>query len=160
MNPLTPILWFAPAYIANASATLSKLLPKTTPIDGRKTFIDGRRLLGDGKTVEGFFIGTISGTVFGSLILRYFGLGGFYEAFLLSFGALTGDLIGSFVKRRVGLERGEEAPIIDQIDFIFGAFLLLPPPPEWGIIIIVVTPVLHRLANIIGYLLGVKDEPW
>ena len=160
MNVLFSILWFTPAYVANAAATLSKFFQSTHPIDAGKNFTDGRRILGDGKTWEGLMIGTLTGFVLGYPVLYFFGLGTMIDALLLSFGALFGDLVGSFVKRRVGLKRGEEAPLLDQLDFVFGAFLLDPPIPSWAITIIFLTPILHRLANITAYLLGVKDEPW
>ncbi len=160
MNELFSIIWFTPAYVANAAATLSKFLPKTHPIDGGKYCLDGRRILGNGKTWEGLLLGTTLGFVIGYPVLAFFGLGSWSDAFLLSLGALLGDIVGSFVKRRIGLERGEEAPLLDQLDFVFGAFLLDPPLPSWAILILVLTPILHRLANVTAYLLGVKDEPW
>ena len=41
--------------------------------------------------------------------------------FLLGFGALLGDALGSFIKRRMGIGRGKPAPILDQIDFLIVA---------------------------------------
>ncbi len=153
MNYLEPFVWILPAYFSNASATLSKYLKKRHPIDFGREW-KGFRVLGDGKTWEGFFTGVSIGTAVGFL------LGDVYTGFLLSLGAMLGDLIGSFLKRRMGLERGEEAPLLDQLDFLVGAFLLVPPPPEWAVLLIAATPVVHRAASVAGHLWGVKREPW
>jgi len=152
---VNPLLWFLPAYVANASATLSRLLPFQHPVD--MGLFPGGRLLGDGKTFEGLLVGLLMGSATG-LLLEIFGYHTPY--FLLSVGALGGDMVGSFIKRRVGVPRGGDAFPLDQLDFVFGAFLLAPPDPTTALIIIIITPVIHRLANIIGFLIKVKREPW
>lgn len=83
---------------------------------------------------------------------------------LVSLGALVGDLIGSFIKRRLNIARGRPAPFLDQLDFlimaiIFGA-LVIPLPLILMLFLIIVTPIIHLLANIIGYVLRLKREPW
>ena len=153
MNWLDPFLWILPSYVANASATFSKYFPEPHPIDGGR-YLGEERILGDGKTWEGFILGIAAGTLTGLL------MGRFIEGLLMGLGALTGDLVGSFIKRRLGLKRGEEAPLLDQIDFLAGTFLFLPPPPEWGVLLLVITPAIHKTANVIGHLWGVKREPW
>lgn len=86
------------------------------------------------------------------------------KGFLLSLGALTGDLAGSFIKRRLNISRGYPAPGLDQLDFITGAIILSSiiyiPPLEIVITTILVTPAIHLLANIAGYMLKLKREPW
>jgi len=86
------------------------------------------------------------------------------HGFLLSFGALIGDLIGSFIKRRLDLQRGQPAPVLDQSDFVIGAlifsFVEYIPPIEIILILLVLTPMIHLLANMIGYKLKLKREPW
>ncbi len=151
--------WLVPAYVANSSATLSKFFPKRHPVDGGRVWSDGRRILGDGKTWEGLLIGTVVGALVGWPVFALLGLD--YNPILISFGALLGDIVGSFAKRRVGLPRGAEAPLIDQLDFMFGALALGGPvPAAYSALFFLITPVVHRTANIIGYLIGVKNEPW
>jgi CDP-2,3-bis-(O-geranylgeranyl)-sn-glycerol synthase len=89
---------------------------------------------------------------------------------LLACGALLGDLVKSFFKRRLGRERGAKWPIADQYDLVAGAFLLLIMfDLSWLltnvtipvlIFILVLTPVLHRAVNIIGYVFRIKEVPW
>ena len=151
-----------------------------TPIDMGRKFRDGRRILGDGKTIRGFFSGVSGGMITG--IVQYwvenvFNFSVFTTlsfpsflllCFLLSTGALIGDIFGSFVKRRVGLERGKSFPVLDQLGFLVFAFLLASIHPAFralytpDIILtgIIITPVLHLVTNIIAYKLGLKEVPW
>ena len=93
----------------------------------------------------------------------------------LGFACLLGDSTGSFIKRRRGLKREGEvsskAPLLDTLPFAIMVFL-------WGqlflgdslissidlivpmLIIIVITPILHRSFNLIGYAIGWKDVPY
>lgn len=172
-----------PAYMSNPFAAL---LGGGTPMDFGKTLSDKRRIFGDGKTCRGFFGGIIFGVLIGAIQilllnsnlkilnnLPSFGTGSL-DSFIiiasLSIGALLGDLIASFFKRRIGLKRGVSLPLIDHLDFAFGALLLTYlTSPLWFIerftidvviIVIIITPILHLTANIVGYLVGVKKEPW
>jgi len=169
-------LWvMLPAYLPNPVAAA---LGGGRPIDGGRCWRDGRRIFGDGKTVRGFVAGIAGGLVIGLLqifIQSHVGSGLIPEHTLMSItllavGALLGDLAKSFLKRRKGVERGEKWPVADQFDLVIGAFiLLLIFDPKWlfsaitigiAIAILILTPVLHRGTNVIGYVLGIKDVPW
>ncbi|MCQ5340501.1 MAG: CDP-2,3-bis-(O-geranylgeranyl)-sn-glycerol synthase [Candidatus Methanomethylicia archaeon] len=144
-----------PAYIANATPVIFK---GKKPIDFGKNFIDGKRIFGDGKTFEGFISGLFFGTLTGII------MGSPFRGFLLSFGALIGDLIGAFIKRRLGIPRGKPAPLLDQLDFIFGALLLssvfYPIELEIALFIIIITPPIHLISNIFAYLFKLKNYPF
>lgn len=169
-------LWIMlPAYLPNSAAAV---FGGGTPIDLGRTFSDGRRVFGDGKTYRGFFGGVLSGVLVGLveiLAASAFGLDmlprhTILSVILLATGALLGDLIKSFFKRRLGKERGESWIIADQYDLVIGSLLLvLLVYPEWLVEnitlpilvwIIILTPLLHRVVNIIGYYIGVKEVPW
>jgi CDP-2,3-bis-(O-geranylgeranyl)-sn-glycerol synthase len=79
----------------------------------------------------------------------------------MGLGALLGDAIGSFIKRRIGIERGRPAPLLDQLDFVIGALLLSSlvyfESFSMIIVILIITPILHLLSNIFGYLVGFKE---
>jgi len=164
-----------PAYLPNPVAALCG---GGTPIDSGRTFSDGRRLFGDGKTWRGLVLGILAGLLIG---LVQMGAAGAYgldflprqtllSVTLLAAGALLGDLAKSFFKRRLGKERGSKWPVADQYDLVAGAFLLLLVlDPAWlfaevtaasFICILVLTPILHRAVNIIGYRIKVKEVPW
>lgn len=169
-------LWIMiPAYVPNSAAAL---FGGGTPIDLGRTFSDGRRVFGDGKTYRGFFGGVVSGVLVGLIEIwaaTAFSLSAlpqqtFLSVTLLATGALLGDLAKSFLKRRLGKDRGESWFLADQYDLVVGSFLLiLIFDPQWlfgtitlpiAVWIVVMTPLLHRVVNIIGYYIGVKEVPW
>ncbi|MHC1631162.1 MAG: CDP-2,3-bis-(O-geranylgeranyl)-sn-glycerol synthase [Methanotrichaceae archaeon] len=174
---ITAIWLMLPAYLPNNFAVLFGGGP---PLDFGKTFCDGRRILGDGKTFPGTILG-IFGGVGAGLILNFiapsFGLPGFGKGFELilvlmglSFGAILGDIVASFFKRRWGMKRGAPLFLVDQLDFVFGSWVLtLMLAPSWFhenftakiiFIVLIITPVLHRVTNIVGYMIKAKKEPW
>ncbi|MDY6966142.1 MAG: CDP-2,3-bis-(O-geranylgeranyl)-sn-glycerol synthase [Halobacteriota archaeon] len=164
-----------PAYLPNSAAALIK---GELPLDFKKNFIDGRRILGDGKTYRGFIGGTLCGFIIGLIQMisvetyNPFGMPHLevIGILCLSFGAMFGDSAASFIKRRLGLKRGDMFPVVDQLDFVFGAwFICLIFTREWflsvftlDIIIatIVITPIIHIGVNRIAYKMGKKDVPW
>ena len=164
-----------PAYLPNSIAAA---VGGGSPIDRGRNWRDGRRILGDGKTSRGFFGGVAGGIGVGLCQVALVGTGIFsllpahtvLSVILLATGSLLGDMVKSFFKRRQGIERGGEWILVDQYDFLAGALLLtLIFDPLWLlqtitvpllIVIIIITPVLHRTVNIIGYKIGVKKVPW
>lgn len=161
---LAAAIWFIlPAYVANATPVI---LGGGRPIDGGHIFIDGRPIFGPGKTIRGFVSGLVAGFIFGALQGFATSQLHFYSAlgFLLALGALTGDLLGSFIKRRVNLDRGAAAPVLDQLGFVVLALLFATPVfvPSWGVIltILIITPPIHLATNFIGHKLKLKDRPY
>lgn len=158
---LLAVWQFLPAWLANsAPLAISRFVPRTlrVPMDFGLNAGDGNRLLGEGKTVLGFFAGIAAGWIVG-LLQGNASLGA-----LLGLGAMTGDAAGSFVRRRMGLVRGADVPILNQLDFVVGALLFSSLERSWNIIelvaICVLTIPLHRLTNWIAYKAGIKGEPW
>ena len=188
LNAIITVLWImGPAYIANSVAVLTG---GKYPIDQGRTLSDGNRILGDGKTWSGLLGGTLGGIMFGIILDSGDGrmalerLTGEEHVqslwsenpvmvfFLLSFGALFGDVAASFYKRRQNLLRGDKFAILDMYDFIFMSLLLcIIFQRDWLLswildgwaplfTVLIITPFLHRGVNIIGYNIGVKNEPW
>jgi CDP-2,3-bis-(O-geranylgeranyl)-sn-glycerol synthase len=173
-----------PIYVANASAVI---VGGGTPIDLGKTWKDGRRILGDGKTWRGLFAGTFLGMTAGfglAVAASYLSTSPYsflaltnFEGFplmipllfSLCFGALLGDVIESFFKRRIGKDRGQDWIPFDQLDFMVGALLFsfltsellyvlqLTQAPwffvhitSWHILVLLlVTPFIHISANVL-----------
>jgi CDP-2,3-bis-(O-geranylgeranyl)-sn-glycerol synthase len=86
------------------------------------------------------------------------------QVLLVALGALLGDILGTFIKRRIGISRGRPAPVLDQLAFLSVAILfgtIVNPMPLVLIgFLLIVTPAIHLLANAIAYLLRLKDVPW
>ena len=169
-------LWLLlPAYAANGSPPLSRGIH---PLDFKRNFIDGKRILGDGKTFEGTFLGLTAGFLVGALetfsypflnnYLINFNISlppmNLFIGFMISFGALIGDMVASFIKRRFNLPRGADVPLMDQWNFVIGAIVFTFWLTEINIFMIIImfliTPIVHRIANIIAYKIKIKREPW
>lgn len=165
-------LWFIlPAYAANVFPPFMK---GVRPLDFSKN-IGRYRILGDGKTFEGTLAGIAFGVFVGSMQIQFYShfqrLAGVELiqhtlplVFLLSFGAIFGDIIGAFIKRRLGLPRGYPAPLLDQLDFLLFALLLSSAFVRIStgmlVMLLVITPILHKAINIVGYYIKLKKHPW
>lgn len=172
---LVEVIWLAlPAYAANG---LIPLFKGKHPVDGGRKF-RGQPIFGPGKTWEGLFFGSIIGMVIAFIELSAFpylpwGLSleplnivsmSLVLGFLLGFGAVIGDMAGSFIKRRLKFPRGKSAPILDQDDFVLGALvfasLIIAIEIGWVILLLIITPIFHLIASRIGYWTKVKKEPY
>ncbi len=160
------LYYIFPAYCANGAPIL---LGGGRSLDGGKMLSDGRPIFGSHKTWRGFLSGILIGTFVGwaqETLAPNVGLpqGSLVLGIVLSLGALIGDLIGSFIKRRLNLKPGAPLPISDQVDFVLVALLfslpVKPPPLTAALIIIVLTGPVHLLVNVTAYLLRLKETPW
>jgi CDP-2,3-bis-(O-geranylgeranyl)-sn-glycerol synthase len=169
------LLFIFPAYCANA---MPVIFGGGSLIDGGRRFLDGKPIFGSHKTFRGFFAGLVIGTLVG--FVEYFVFEAshrfpvlsvitfspsFLLGFALSLGALIGDLMDSFIKRRLDIPPGSPLPVVDQLDFVLGALLFSLiigelPALHITLIVIIITPPIHLLTNFIAYLLGAKKEWW
>jgi CDP-2,3-bis-(O-geranylgeranyl)-sn-glycerol synthase len=167
------ILFILPAYFANSTPVL---LGGGLPIDLGRKFFDGERLFGDGKTMLGFFAGVSAGFFIGALEAYFIFPMGFViypdqfsfitGGFLLGLGTMTGDLLGSFLKRRMKVKRGRQSLLLDQLSFLIFALLFsLAASPAvlsfWGVLFLfVATYFVHAGANVVANKTGLKKVPW
>jgi len=187
LSSLMAVLWLlTPAYIASALATLPR--GRGPPMDfGALWRRDGRRVLGPTKTWSGFLTGGFAAMPFGLIeaglilaappnwrLVPVMGptlVASVPFVAMLTFGAMTGDALGSFVKRRLGRESGSRTILLDQLPFVLvpiGLGLGLYPNvfdpvfvSGWGVLwLLVFTLGLHTLFNWIGYRAGLKKVPW
>ena len=164
-----------PAYAANGFAPFARGKRR---IDFGLNFFDGKPIFGPGKTWEGLIFAVFMGTLFGAVEIYFYpqlnaialenGLALFelsiFSVFLVALGAMLGDMLGSFIKRRMGISRGRSAPLLDQLDFLFGAFVFAYVFFEISfmsvLLYLMITPFVHLTCCFIGNKLGVKKEPW
>jgi CDP-2,3-bis-(O-geranylgeranyl)-sn-glycerol synthase len=181
------VLWvLLPAYIANALATLPR--GRGPPMDfGRTWSRDGRRILGPSKSWSGFLVAGFAAMPFCLLeawlillappnlalvpVLAPSVAAAVPLAAILTFGAMSGDALGSFLKRRLGRESGARTLLIDQLPFVLvpiGLGLVFYPSlfvsvfASWEAVLwlLVITLGLHVSFNWIGYKAGLKKVPW
>jgi len=170
------VYFILPAYFSNMAPVLVKKIDfLKIPIDfGHK--LNGKPLFGKSKTFRGLIFGIIFAIVitFIQFLLYEFGIGKTISlvdysnwlilGFLMGLGALLGDLIESFFKRRLNLEPGKPFIPFDQVDFILGALLLTYPIASLSIskiiIIISISFVLHIVVNHSAFYLKIRNEKW
>uniref|UniRef100_A0A7C4B962 CDP-archaeol synthase n=1 Tax=Thermofilum pendens TaxID=2269 RepID=A0A7C4B962_THEPE len=162
------LIWILPAYVANAApVVVTNFLKKRSrlhPLDFGRIFLDGRRVFGDNKTIEGFAGGFLAG-VMAAFILTQLSLHSLLSGTVLSLGALLGDLAGAFAKRRMGIKPGDPVPLLDQLDFLVGAFaayfiVFRELDPFVAGILVLLTPPIHLATNALAYIAGLKQHPW
>jgi CDP-2,3-bis-(O-geranylgeranyl)-sn-glycerol synthase len=164
------IIWFfLPAYAANMAASIFKIKFLDRPIS--------EKLFGSHKTYSGFVIGTILAilvSILQKILFQFYffqkiSILDYSENFLLiglllGFGALFGDTIKSFFKRRIGIEPGKKWIPFDQIDYTCGAILLsfFLWQPSFGFILvsIIFNLLMHILFNYLGFWLGIRKSAW
>lgn len=146
---------FLPAYLANATPVILK---GGGALDGGREWVDGRSIFGDHKTVRGTLAGLLVGTVIGIIQQQLL------RGLLLSIGAIGGDIIVSFIKRRLGFKPGAMFPVADQLGFIIfaAALISLVQPLSWERVatIMAVTVPIHYFTNVVAWLLKLKKDPW
>jgi CDP-2,3-bis-(O-geranylgeranyl)-sn-glycerol synthase len=134
------------------------------PMDLGRNFFDGKRILGAHKTFKGFFFGLGIGVGVGIVDCLLFGYPWLF-ALLTPLGALVGDLVGAFAKRRLNIAPGGLFPVLDQIDFVVGALVFALPLGifsswELALTVLLITPPIHLFTNFLAYKLKLKKNPW
>jgi hypothetical protein len=91
-----------------AQTLLGKVLNQ--PVDGGAAFLDGKPLLGSSKTVRGIVLSILITTGFAPIMGLKWEIG-----LIAGIMAMAGDLLSSFIKRRLGLTPSSRATGLDQI---------------------------------------------
>lgn len=137
--------------------------------------LNGEPLFGKNKTWRGVIFATATGTLFfwfqqsmvdipwfAHLSIIDYKSTTLWFGFLMGLGAIVGDLIKSFFKRRFRIPPGVSWFPFDQIDYVIGALVFTAPIffPGWrfSIELIVVGIVLHLLSNVIGHVMKLRKD--
>lgn len=164
--------FFAPAGVANFAPLFAARLPLLkhwdAPMDFDRTY-GGHPIFGKNKTWRGLLFGAFAAAIVGLLQYRVITSSVESTWFIISvtgamgFGALIGDAVESFFKRRVGVKPGERWFPFDQIDYIIGGLLFasLFVSLTFGDVarIFVIFFGLHLAFSYLGYLIGFKKTP-
>lgn len=114
--PEALLLWLkllALLAVANGAPLVGRALLRDRfawPLDAGVRFLDGRPLFGASKTIRGVLLALIFTPLASSLL----GLGPM-AGVQIAAGAMLGDLVSSFTKRRLGRPPSSQAPGLDQI---------------------------------------------
>ncbi len=173
MNDLWEAFWFfLPAGFANMAPVLAARMPGlkgwNAPLDLGRSW-QGARIFGDHKTWRGLISGTIFAAFIGWVQYRFIATSPEPLWFILlatgamGFGALLGDAIKSFIKRRRGIASGNAWVPFDQIDYIVGGLIFAGLFIRLGvsqiILIFIIYFGLHLIVSYAGYLTGFKKKP-
>jgi CDP-2,3-bis-(O-geranylgeranyl)-sn-glycerol synthase len=168
-----------PGIIANMTPVLSKnsFTFLAVPIDFNKK-LNKNPILGKNKTWRGFILGMITAVLTAYLqsylyqfqaiknisLIDYGALSMLSLGLLLGFGVLVGDMVESFVKRRLRMKPSQPFIPWDQIDSALGGLLTLSiiyiPPGKIIIASITLAFVISLLSTKVGYWLGLRKENW
>ena len=80
------------------------------PVDGGRLWFDGRPILGSHKTIRGLLISILGGAAVSPIL----GLSWKVTA-IAAFLAMAGDMLTSFIKRRLGFSPSRQVPGLDQL---------------------------------------------
>ena len=165
MDTLAIIRDFELLFLLGASNTLpiiARAVLKNhfdSPVDLNRSFFDQKPLFGPHKTWRGI-AASLSGTALLSWILGLGSLKGFWLAFF----SMAGDLISSFIKRRLDLKSGAKATGLDQTieSFLPLAVMKDQLHLSWldcfGITIVFI--LLEMISSPIFYRLGFRRRPY
>jgi CDP-2,3-bis-(O-geranylgeranyl)-sn-glycerol synthase len=175
------LFFLIPAYVANVlpiiAARFKILESLNLPIDGNLKF-KGEPLLGTHKTVRGFVLGILGAIIIVFIqylahefsfihsisLVNYSEIDPLFLGFLIGFGTLFGDAVGSFIKRRIKIKSGDRWLVGDQIDMALGVLLFTMPIYQYDVwaalTIVLLTFFLHILGSRIGYFLRLRKEKW
>ena len=164
MRALQLVYFMAPAYVANM------LPPFVAHWRGWNPPISDR-WLGSHKTVFGFALGVVGGVIATYIQARLDWAGalavqaGWLELGLrLGIGAMAGDAVKSFLKRRAGIGPGQPWIPFDQIDFAVGALVLAGTVADlaWSDVglIVLFSAVGHVVVNHIGHAMRIRRSAW
>lgn len=164
LRVLQVLYLMAPAYAANMAPPFLRFWHGWNPPLQRHLF-------GAHKTVLGFAAGVAAGLAAAWLQARI----GWAHARIapadwaatglaLGFGAMAGDTLKSFCKRRTGRAPGTPWPPFDQLDFVAGALLLVAPwvdlRADEVALVLGLSFLGDLLVNRLAFRLGIKDTPW
>lgn len=178
---LSCLYFFLPAYFTNMTPPLVKkaglfgFLDKE--IDFGKKFL-GQPIFGKHKSWRGAILGILVGFLVSLIqgylyqfpaiqkisLLDYRQINIFLFGFLISTGAVFGDLVFAFIKRRLKMEPGSPFIPFDQTNYLIGAAFFLTPIFKIEIMVwltlFILTFLLHIIVNRIGYYLKIHSAKW
>jgi CDP-2,3-bis-(O-geranylgeranyl)-sn-glycerol synthase len=129
------------------------------PLDAGRLFVDGRPWLGPSKTWRGMVAAIVATTMAARILGLDAGTGA-----VVGFGAMAGDSLSSFLKRRMGVESGGKATGLDQIpEALLPLLLAQPALGLGGTQVLVVTALFFALEMPLARLFhrfGLRDQPY
>jgi CDP-2,3-bis-(O-geranylgeranyl)-sn-glycerol synthase len=129
------------------------------PIDGGMRFFDGRPLFGPSKTIRGALLAILVTTAGAPLIGLDWTIGA-----LVGLSAMIGDLLSSFIKRRLAMASSSQASGLDQIPESLLPLLACRGAPAITYLDMLIILVLFFVGEVVLsrllFKLGLRDRPY
>jgi len=163
LTPFNFLIYFSIAWGTNISLNLlyviNKYFPRILsfdkPVDGGLKY-RGDRLIGKSATVVSFFLCLFLSTII------YFIFDHIWA--FIPILVFLGQVVGSFVKRRMHKKDGEFVLFVDHGDYmiITGSFFVIFGfiSIKFALLALILTYILHPIACIIAFKLGMKEHPY
>lgn len=162
---LLQLAWFMlPAYAANMAPPFARFWPGwNRPIHAA--------LLGSHKTVVGVAFALLASVATAAMQARLdlrislpIGSNWMWTGLGFGAGAMGGDCLKSWFKRRRGIAPGQRWVPFDQLDFVAGALLVVGPFAHLAardvVLVLAMSFAGDLVVNRIAYRLGIRSSPW
>ncbi len=127
-------------------------------LDGGLRLYDGNPLFGPKKTIRGLAGAVLATEAVALLLGMAFGLGA-----LIGASAMAGDLVSSFIKRRMGLSSSEMAPLLDHLPESFLPTVIAGPSMGLSTVDMVIVVALFQLVqmplSLLLFKLRIRETP-
>ena len=148
--------------LANGSPVIAKNILGnycSWPLDVNTMFVDGRPLFGASKTVRGILVSIVTTSACAPLLGLKLEIG-----LVVATTAMAGDLLSSFMKRRLGLQSSSRAVGLDQIPESLFPLLACREALALSVLDIVVGVVVffagEVLLSLLLYKVHIRDRPY
>ena len=148
--------------VANGAPIITRYFLKDYgdwPVDGGRCCLDGQRWLGDSKTWRGIIASCVVTVTFALALALPSHIG-----LLIAVGAMAGDVLSSFIKRRLKMASSSMALGIDQVPEALLPLLVVQPIFQLsGVDIVALTVafiVLELVLSRILFRMGIREQPY
>jgi CDP-diglyceride synthetase len=148
--------------LANGAPVIAKRILRdrlAMPLDGGSIFIDGRPLLGRSKTVRGVLLAMLAPAAAAPILGIDWRIG-----LVVGAGAMAGDLISSFFKRRLGRSPSSRALGLDQMPESLIPLLATADALRLGVDDVLAVVAIFLIGEIVLsrwlYKLRLRDQPY
>lgn len=148
--------------IANGAPILIRVLLNNgfnLPIDFGRKLPDNKPIFGPSKTWRGIFAALLT-TSIAAWVIGYSLEIGFWVAVY----AIVGDLLSSFIKRRLAMEPSSQAPLLDQVpESLFPAVMMMHVfklEISSVILLVLIFIIIEWLVSHVFYRWGVRKRPY
>jgi CDP-2,3-bis-(O-geranylgeranyl)-sn-glycerol synthase len=162
MQPLADLQLLILLTLANGTPVIAKRIlgdRLAWPLDGGLSFADGRPLLGPSKTLRGILLAVLATTAGAALIGPGWRIG-----LIVGGLAMAGDLLSSFVKRRLNRPASSQAMGLDQVPEALLPLIACREALALSALDIAAVVAIFWVGEIVAsrllYRLGIRDRPY